>query len=71
MEDDIFDSFREFGDIQNMQVNRDRRTGLIKGYALIEYGERGEAQDAINSKHGRKFFGKELKVDFAYVKAAE
>eukprot|EP00592_Proboscia_alata_P001494 CAMPEP_0194367096 /NCGR_PEP_ID=MMETSP0174-20130528/15188_1 /TAXON_ID=216777 /ORGANISM="Proboscia alata, Strain PI-D3" /LENGTH=162 /DNA_ID=CAMNT_0039142669 /DNA_START=115 /DNA_END=603 /DNA_ORIENTATION=+ len=67
-EDDILDAFSEFGQVKNLHVNLDRRTGFVKGYALIEYDEKEEAQDAINTLHGKELLGKTIGVDWAFVK---
>ena len=49
-------------------LNVDRRTGYVKGYALIEYQSMDEAKNAIKELNGSDIAGKPIKVDWAFKK---
>jgi RNA-binding protein 8A len=67
-EEDLSDIFSEYGKVKSIHLNSDRKTGLVKGYAMIEYDQQVEAQDAINSLHGTKFLGKPIGVHWTFCK---
>ena len=65
-EEDVLDLFSDFGKVKSLHLNLDRRTGATKGYALIEYPDFDSASSALSDVNNKEFFGKTLKVDFAF-----
>merc|ERR1712083_1279365 len=67
-EDDVFEAFAEYGDIKNLHLNLDRRTGFVKGYAFIEYESKKEAETAIKSMDDQILLDQKLSVHCAFTK---
>jgi RNA-binding protein 8A len=43
-EDDIWDAFIEYGQVKSVHVNLDQKTGLVKGYAMVDFENFADAQ---------------------------
>ncbi|KAJ3024571.1 UNVERIFIED_CONTAM: RNA-binding protein 8A [Siphonaria sp. JEL0065] len=66
-EDDVKEKFADFGDIRNIHLNLDRRSGFVKGYALIEYNSNKEAKSAIDETNDTELLGQKIYADWAFV----
>ncbi|KAL8259589.1 hypothetical protein R6Q59_027542 [Mikania micrantha] len=67
-EDDLQNAFGEFGEIKNLHLNLDRRTGFVKGYGLIEYENFEEAEKALTTMDGGELLTQTVTVDWAFSK---
>ncbi|AYO42695.1 uncharacterized protein DNF11_1745 [Malassezia restricta CBS 7877] len=68
LEDDVLDVFSEYGKVRDLHLNLDRRTGYVKGYALLQYKTKAEAQRAIDAcQQGLTLLEQALDADFAFV----
>jgi RNA-binding protein 8A len=68
LEDDVLDFFSAAGHVKNLHLGLGRESGMVAGYALVEYADEGSARRAVADLDGGEFLGERLGVDFAFVK---
>ncbi|XP_066349776.1 serine/arginine-rich splicing factor SC35-like isoform X1 [Miscanthus floridulus] len=52
--DDLFPLFDRYGEVVDIYIPRDRRTGDSRGFAFVRYNYEDEAQDAIDGLDGER-----------------
>ena len=67
-EDDVRNVFGEYGALKSLHLNLDRRSGFVKGYALVEFEAFKEAEQAKNALDGGDLLGQTIEVGWAFKK---
>merc|ERR1712093_725166 len=65
-EEDLHSLFAEAVTIKDFQMNLDRRTGFVKGYALMEFQNKKHAERALTELKEKEFMGKQIDVNWAF-----
>ncbi len=64
-DEDLQQSFGQFGSISSAKVMMERDTGRSKGFGFVEMGSEAEAQAAIKGMNGQQIGGRALVVNEA------
>jgi RNA recognition motif-containing protein len=64
-QDDLTQTFAEYGTVKRVQLPTDRETGRLRGFAFIEMGAEAEEAAAIEALDGAEWMGRGLKVNKA------
>ena len=64
-DEDLQQSFSEFGSVNSAKVMMERDTGRSKGFGFVEMGSAAEAQAAIEGLNGKQVDGRALTVNIA------
>lgn len=64
-DDDLQQTFAQYGTVASAKVMMDRETGRSKGFGFVEMGSDAEAQAAINGLNGQSVDGRALVVNEA------
>jgi cold-inducible RNA-binding protein len=64
-DEDLQQSFSEFGSVTSAKVMMERDTGRSKGFGFVEMGSDAEAQAAINGMNGQSLGGRSVTVNEA------
>lgn len=64
-EDQLREYFAEAGNIEALNIVKDRVTGNSRGFGFVEFATDEEAQKAIDMFNGKEFAGRTLTVEAA------
>jgi RNA recognition motif-containing protein len=64
-QDDLTQTFAEYGKVKRVQLPTDRETGRLRGFAFVEMETDAEESAAIEALDGAEWMGRDLKVNKA------
>jgi RNA recognition motif-containing protein len=64
-DDNLQQSFGEFGSVTSAKVMMDRDTGRSKGFGFVEMGTADQAESAIRGMNGQNVDGRDMVVNIA------
>ena len=63
--DALEEVFKEYGQVNRVQIPTDRETGRVRGFAFVEMDTDAEEQAAIQALDGAEWMGRNLQVNKA------
>ena len=64
-QDDLSQTFAEYGTVKQVKLPTDRETGRLRGFAFVEMTSDTEETAAIEALDGAEWMGRNLKVNKA------
>ena len=64
-QDDLTNTFSDYGTVKRVQLPSDRETGRPRGFAFVEMATDAEEDAAIEALDGAEWMGRDLKVNKA------
>lgn len=68
-EDSLYDTFEQFGQLEEVKIITDRETGRSRGFGFVTYINSDDAQKAIDTMNGAELDGRNLNVNIAKERA--
>lgn len=68
-EDDLRNTFEQFGDVSAVNIIMDRETGRSRGFAFVEMSDGEQAKEAIENLDGSAISGRNVTVNEARPRA--
>ena len=64
-EDDLRQAFEVFGQVESVNIIKDRFSGESRGFGFVEIASKQEAQKAIEEMNGKDLMGRAINVNEA------